>query len=115
VGEPALVERQLHSRRRTRKASPDLLGTLLLVALDHAALGQVLGEAHRGRHARGVRPEEHREAEGRRQAVPLLGLGILAGALLALVVKAGAQALLGRRILGIAAFLRSEEAGQIPA
>jgi hypothetical protein len=115
VGEPALVERQLHRRRRTRIASPDLPGTLHLVALDHAALGQVLGEAHRRGHAPDVRPEEHREAEGRRQAVLLLGLGVLAGALLTLVVKAGSQPLLGRRILGIAAFLRSEEAGQIPA
>ena len=55
------------------------------------------------------------EAEGRRQAVLLLGLGVLAGALLALVVRAGAEALLGRRVLGIAAFLRREEAGQVPA
>jgi hypothetical protein len=78
-------------------------------------LEQVVGEVHRGLHRPRRGRHEHAQPDRRRPQVLALGLGLLALRLLLGLVRAGAQAVVGARVLGLSLLLRREEASQVVA
>lgn len=106
------VEREIEGARGLGHATPSRLSSF-------AVLADVLRERHGDVDglARLRCREEDRHAQGSRELIPLLGLGLARGAaaLLFVVVAAGGELLLRRDVLGLAVVLRSEKAGEVPA